>query len=170
MIQECSLLRVLEIFFKEPTKIHFIREIAREINLAQTSVRNHINKLKKEHLILDKEHRPFNGLVANRDSERFLFYKKIYNQYSLFDLVQEIVENIAPKTIILFGSYQRGEDIEGSDIDILIVSKVRKDITLQKFESKLKRKIHLTFVKGLDNLDTNLKNNINNGVILYGNR
>jgi len=170
MIQECSLLKVLEVFFKEPTRIHFIREIAREITLAQTSVRNHINELKKENLVTEKEFKPFNGLVANRDNEKFLFYKQVYNLYSLFELKQKIISKIAPKAIILFGSYQRGEDIEGSDIDILIISKIKKEIDLSKFEKQLKRGIHLTFVKDMNDLDMHIRNNVKNGVVLYGSR
>ena len=77
MIQKCSYIKVLEVFFKEPTKIHFIREISKSISLAQTSVRNHIKELEKENLIIKKESRPFNGFVANRENEKFLFYKQI---------------------------------------------------------------------------------------------
>ena len=168
MIQECSLLKVLAVFFRKPTKIHFIREISREINLAQTSVRNHINKLKKENFVLERESKPFRGLVANRDNEKFLFYKKVYNLYSLFELKQEIANKIAPNALILFGSYQRGEDIEESDIDLLILSKVKKDLSVSKFEKQLNRKIHLTFIGKIEDLEKGVQNNIKNGVILDG--
>ena len=133
MIQKCSYIKVLEVFFKEPTKIHCIREISKSISLAQTSVRNHIKELEKENLIIKKESRPFNGFVANHENEKFLFYKQAYNLYSLFDVKNIIINKIAPKTLIFFGSYQRGEDIEWSDIDLLAVSKVKKEIDLEKY-------------------------------------
>ena len=167
MIQKCNYGRVLEIFFKEPTKIHFIREISKIISLAQTSVRNHIKEIEKEGLIIKKESNPFDGFVANRENEKFLSYKQIYNLYSLFDIEKEIRES-GPKAIILFGSYQKGEDIEESDIDILIISKVKKEINLEKYEKKLLRKVHLTIIKDINELDGNLKNNIKNGWIIYG--
>ena len=167
MIQKCNYGRVLEIFFKEPTKIHFIREISKIISLAQTSVRNHIKEIEKEGLIIKKESNPFDGFVANRENEKFLSYKQIYNLYSLFDIEKEIRES-GPKAIILFGSYQKGEDIEESDIDILIISKVKKEINLEKYEKKLLRKVHLTLIKDINELDDNLKNNIKNGWIIYG--
>ena len=33
---------------------------------------------------------------------------------------------LAPKSIVLFGSYQKGEDIENSDIDIFVECKKEK--------------------------------------------
>jgi len=35
MIQKCSLLKVLEVFFVEPTTIHFIRRISKEIKFRE---------------------------------------------------------------------------------------------------------------------------------------
>ena len=52
MIQKSSELKVLEVFFKEPTNIHFIREIGRKIKLAPTSVKNNVKELLKMELIV----------------------------------------------------------------------------------------------------------------------
>ena len=168
MIQKCSYMGVLEVFFEEPTKIHFIREISKRISLAQTSVRNHVKELEKEELIIKKESKPFNGFIANRENGKFLFYKQVYNLYSLFDIKEMIIQEIAPKALIFFGSYQKGEDIEESDIDLIILSKIKKEINTEKYEKKLSRKLHLTFVKDIKELDKNVKDNIKNGWILYG--
>ena len=51
MERECSYLKVLEVFFVEPTTIHFIKEISKKINLALTSVRNYIKDLMTRELI-----------------------------------------------------------------------------------------------------------------------
>lgn len=168
MIQKCSNIRVLEVFFKEPTTIHFIREIGRKINLAPTSVKIIINDILKSDLIMIKKSKPFNGYIANRDNELFQFYKKVYNLSTLYELKQEIINSIHPKAIILFGSYSRGEDIETSDIDILILSKVKKEIILEKIEKKLKRKINVMLVDSLKKLDSAIINKIHNGIVLYG--
>ena len=168
MVQKSSYDKVLEIFFKEPTKIHFIREISKRISLAPTSVRNNIKEIEKERLIMRKESSPFDGFIANREDERFLFYKSIYNLHSLFDVKMEIIRKVAPKAIVLVGSYQRGEDIEESDIDLLIVSKVKKEINLEKHEKILSRKIHITSVKNISDLDKNIVENIKNGWVIYG--
>lgn len=168
MVQICSLLDVLAVFFREPARIHFIKEISREIKLAHTSVRNHIRRLENEGLIIKKESKPFDGYVANRENEKFIHFKQSYNFLSVYELKSCLVESLHPKAIIVFGSYSRGEDIEESDIDLLIVSKVQKSIALDKFEKKLGRKINLAFVKNLNALNKNVRDNVLNGWVIYG--
>lgn len=168
MIQKCSLIAVLEVFFKEPTNIHFIREIGRKINLAQTSVRNHVKELEKQGLIVGAKAKPFNGFIANRDNEKFIFYKQAHNFYSLYGMKEKIVSSLYPQAIIVFGSYSKGEDVEESDIDIIVVSKSKKEIDLRRFEKILKRRINITFIDSIKKLDKPIRINVLNGWIIYG--
>jgi len=168
MEQKCSFLNVLKMFFIEPTTTHFIKGISREINLAPTSVRNHIKTLLSNNLIRKKKSKPFNGNIANRENDNFLFYKRVYNFYSLKELTDFLVISYYPKLIVVFGSYSIGEDVENSDIDIFILSKVKKEINLEKFEKSLKRKINILILNNMDKLDLNLKKKIWNGIVLYG--
>ena len=94
-------------------------------------------------------------------------FKRIYNLISVFDLAQSISDSVMPKCVILFGSYQRGEDTEESDIDLFIESR-RKEINLSKFEKQLKRKIQLHFNENFTSLSNEMKNNIVNGIVLNG--
>jgi len=168
MIQKCSILRVLEVFFKEPTIIHFIREISREIKLAPTSVKNYVNYLLKEGLITEKKSKPFNGYIADRTNEKFIFYKKSYNLSTLYELKNIIENSIHPIAIVLFGSYSRGEDVESSDIDILVLSKIKMNINSYSLEKKLRRKINLMIIEDINKLDRNIKKKIYNGIVLHG--
>jgi len=167
MVQKCSLIRTLEIFFIEPTTIHFIKEISRKIKLAPTSIRNNIKELLKDNLIKIKKTKPFNGFIANRESNSFIFYKRIYNLYSLKNLIDFLVESYYPKLVVVYGSYSLGEDIESSDIDIIII-KSNNEIKLGNFEKKLKRKIQIISINDLNELDINLKKKVLNGIVLYG--
>lgn len=167
MIQKCSVIRVMEVFFKEPMQVHFIREISKKINLAPTSVRNNIRELVKNRLLLEKKAKPFDGFIANRENQEFKDYKQLFNLYSIRGLKEEISSKLGPRAIILFGSYLRGEDIESSDIDLLVVSKI-KEINLKKFETILERRIHLTFVEGLEKLEKEMRENVKNGWVIYG--
>lgn len=168
MIQKCSLFNVLSAFFKEPTKMHFIREISREINLAHTSVRKYIDILLKENLISKKKSKPFDGYIANREKDKFILYKRAFNLISLEPIISEIKDKISPKAIVLFGSYQKGEDIEESDIDILLISKVKKTLDFSRYEKQLKRQVHIVIVENLKKMDLPLKNNIKKGIIIDG--
>ncbi len=168
MIQKCTLIRVAEIFFKEPATIHFIKGISRRIKLAPTSVRNHLKELLKAGIIVNKKSRPFSGFMANRESEDFIFYKRLYNTYSLKELENALYETYYPQLILLFGSYSRGEDIESSDVDILAVTKTKKSFSLEKFEKKLGRRINLVIIDSIKRVDSNVLINMKNGIVLRG--
>ena len=137
MVQTCSYLKTLEVFFAEPTKIHFIKEISKKIGIAPTSIRNNIAQLNKDELIIPQESKPFNGYVANRDNEKFVFLKRVYNLYSLRKLKEYLEKNLFPKLAVVFGSYSIGEDIEDSDIDIYS-NKANSSILLSDFLNETK--------------------------------
>jgi len=168
MIQKCSNLKVLEVFFQEPTTIQFIREIGRKIKLAPTSVKKNMDALLEMNLIKEEKSKPFNGFIANRDNGRFLHLKRTYNLYTLYDLKEKINATLHPRLIVVFGSYCLGEDVEESDLDVLIISKVKKEIDLKKIEKNIKREINLIFVKSLNELDENIQKKVMNGFVLQG--
>jgi predicted nucleotidyltransferase len=167
MVQKSSYEKTLEIFFTEPTNIHFIKEISRKTKIAPTSIRKNIGLLLKENLITRKEAKPFSGYVANRNNEKFIFFKKIYNLSTLYELTEYIKTNVFPPLFLVFGSYSIGEDIENSDIDLFMVSKSKK-IDVKKFEKKLKREINLLVVDNLNKIEKPLLNKIYNGIVLCG--
>ena len=165
MEHKSSLLRVLEVFALEPMRIHYIKEIAKKIELAPTSVKLHIKYLLQNGIVLKKKGEIFSGYIANRDNSDFVFYKKIINLIKLKEsgLLNFLIESVYPNAVVLYGSYARGEDIETSDIDLLIITKAKKRIEVGKFEIILKRKIHLIIEENLKKLDLNaLKKEIEN--------
>ena len=170
MEHKSSLLRVLEAFAIEPMRIHYIKEIARKIGLAPTSVKLHIKYLLKTKVILKKKGEIFSGYIANRDNADFTFYKKILNLIKLKEsgILNFIAESLFPEAIVLYGSYSKGDDVEGSDIDLLIITKVKKRIEAGKFEIILKRKIHIMAEKSLSNLSKELRTEIINGIVMHG--
>ena len=145
ILQKCSIWKVAEIFFLEPTKVHFIKEISRKIKLAHTSVKKHLLDLTEMGFIEKSKKEIFEGYKAKRENPNFIFYKKIANLILLKEsgLIEELKEKYPP-SIILFGSYNKGEDIESSDIDIFLNCKKFK-INLKKFEHYLNRNIHILF-------------------------
>jgi predicted nucleotidyltransferase len=168
MVQKCSRVKVLEVFFKEPTNIHYIKEISRKIDLAPTSVRKYIKELNKEGLIKKKESKPFDGWVANRENEEFIYYKRVYNFWSLKNLADYLENKFYPKITVVFGSYCLGEDVEDSDIDILIISKNGKNLDLKKYEKELNRGIHLIVENSLNKLNKKVRKKVKNGIVLSG--
>lgn len=173
MLQNSNILESAEVFFREPTKSHYLIEISKKSKLAHTSVKKNLKKLKELGLIKKQVEkrgkRNFPYYKANLDNYYYKIFKKIYNILSLHNsgLIRYVVDQIMPRNIILFGSYSRGEDTESSDIDLFIETKNQK-INLIKFEKLLNRKIQIHFKEHFINYPNELKNNIINGVILHG--
>ena len=173
MLQKSSIRRTAEVFFVNPTKKNYLMDISRSIGLAHTSVKKNLGKLLKLGLITEslekKGKRKFPLYKANLDNKTFKKYKIIYNISSILEskLIDFIEERLMPKSIVLFGSYQRGEDTETSDIDIFIECK-KEELDIISFEKKLKRKIELHFNDKFNTYPKELKNNIVNGIVLSG--
>lgn len=173
MLQKSSMWAVLEIFFREPTKEHYLMEMSKNTGIAHTSIKPNLLKLVKsgfiKQVIQKKGKRKFPVYRAIADSRGFRKYKRLYNLTALLEsgLIDFLEEKIAPKAIVVFGSYMRGEDLEDSDIDLFIEG-IEEKVDLSFFEKKLKRRIQLHFKKEFGSYPKELKNNIINGLVLHG--
>ena len=173
MLQKSSIWKVLEVFFIEPSKEHYLIDISRNIGIAHTSTKQNLSKLVKLGLVRrelqKKGKRNFPIYKANSASKSFREYKIVYNLTSLLEsgVTTFLEEKIAPNAVIVFGSYRKGEDIESSDIDLFIEG-IEEKVNLSNFERKLKRKIQLHFKENFGSYPKELKNNIINGIVLYG--
>jgi predicted nucleotidyltransferase len=174
MLKKDNTFKVLEIFFDDPIPSGAgfqLREISRKINLAPKSVKNYLEELEKENLIVKKEHRihQYPIYYANRENEYFKYLKRLNTIKSIKEsgLLDFLNEKCMPDVIILFGSASKGEDIKDSDIDIYLQCE-NKNLDLNKYEGALKRKINLFFEKNFDKLSEELKKNIINGDKLKG--
>jgi predicted nucleotidyltransferase len=168
MIQNYNTYRVLQLFFDYPSKHFQLREICRILKLGLPSVRNHIKKLEKFGFIRKEKKRVYASFISNRN-ELFKIYKRNDVLLRLYEtgLIESLSNTFVPDVIVLFGSASRGEDIETSDIDLFLIAKEKK-IKLDIFEKKLKRKISLHFENDILDTPKELKNNIINGIVVYG--
>ncbi len=169
MIQKCSIWTVLREFLENPLKKRYIRELSRKVKLASTSIKIHLNRLIKEGFVIEKKDDIFKYYVANFDSEKFRFYKKINWLMSLndFGLVQYLNDSCVPDAIVLFGSCAKGEDTEKSDMDIYVQSS-KKKLDIEKYEKMINREIQLFFSEDINKLPKELRNNVLNGIKLDG--
>ncbi len=176
MIQNYSTWRVLRVFFDDPAPSEgfTIRWISKQIGLAPTSVKLHLDRLSREEkhgypLVTRSGGRSYPLFWPNRASELFRFYKKVDMIFRLEEsgLLEFISEEFSPDAVVLFGSAARGEDVKESDVDIFL-SSGEKRLDFRKYEKVLKRKISLHFSPSLGRLPKELRNNIINGIVLRG--
>lgn len=169
MITKDNNLKIMEWFFKYPSKSFHIRELARLTKLSSTGVIKIVKRLKSEKLLISKKEKVVEDITPNFDGN-FFIQKRLYNIYSLYDsgLVSYLSKFYEmPESIILFGSYSNGTDTERSDIDIGIFSKSSEIPDTTKFEKKFVRKINLHLLDK-NKLTEEFKNSLCNGVVLEG--
>tara|TARA_Y100000034_G_scaffold101786_1_gene126296 strand:- start:510 stop:1079 length:570 start_codon:yes stop_codon:yes gene_type:complete len=166
--------KVAELIFNEPNKEFHLRGISSLAGISTTAAASTIDELKEYKIICVEKTAITSKIKADQESESYRFYKKIFNIYRLerYNIINTIKDAYRAKTIILFGSFARGEDIERSDIDILILTNNKEKPDIKRFlsicEKKLNRNINLTVLKSLEKSASEFKNNIANGIILHG--
>lgn len=173
MLQKSTRQKILEIFYRNPTTNHYLKQISRDAQIAHTSVKKHLEELEKKNLItktiIKQASRNYPHYQANLENKEFKQLKRLNNQKNIVDsgLIDHIYQTCYPTTIILFGSYARGEDTENSDIDLYVQS-INQEIKTKSYEKILNRKIHLHFQKSFNKYPKELKNNIINGITVQG--
>jgi len=148
------------------------REIARILKVSPTSIAKSLPILKKENLISIGKSKNMNLTLIelNRDNEKAMELKRVGNLKMIYEsqIVNFLENNFPGCTIILFGSFSRGDDIFDSDIDIAIIGIKEKEIPLEKFEKILERAINLNFYRNTREIHKHLRENIFNGIVLRG--
>ncbi len=161
--------KVLIPIFQYPLRGLSAREIARMAGISHTATLKILKRFETEGIVKIEKRGKLWLVTAAVDNPEFIKLKKLYNLLSLEEFTGFLVSNYPIEVIILFGSYAEGRDTERSDIDVYVgygeIRITEKD--LKKFEEKLKRKIQI-FTGNLKNFPKELKENILNGVKLWG--
>ncbi|MDP3026184.1 MAG: nucleotidyltransferase domain-containing protein [Nanoarchaeota archaeon] len=162
--------KIKEYFFIHPTEKMRVRQLARALEAPLPSVIRYTCELKDEEILQIIEISNIKFYASNRESKKFLVEKTWFNIHSLLDsgLLDYLIKELGNPTMVLFGSYSRGEDIESSDIDIYIESSETK-LNIENFEKILERKIQIFFYENIRKVpNPHLSNNIINGIKING--
>ncbi len=159
------------LFIKAGTTLNQ-RAVAKLLQVSAPAVMKTLPRLEQLGFIKitqDEESRRW-AIELNRDNHTVLQLKRADNLKLIYEsgLVDFIEQELAGATIVLFGSYSRGEDTETSDLDLAIIGRKEKSINLSKYEKVLGRKINLNFYEAWSRIHRNLKENLCNGIVLVG--
>ena len=148
------------------------RQIANFLEVSPPAVMKALPDLEKEALVKikqDKETKRW-SIELNRDNHKIMQLKRADNLQLIYEtgLADFLEKEFAGATIILFGSYSRGEDIINSDIDIAVIGRNDKQIDLTKYEKELERRVNINFYDSFKIIHKNLKENLFSGIILAG--
>jgi len=176
LYEETARNKVIEIFFKYTEKEFSLSDLAKESGVAKSNIGAILNEFNESGLITIEKLSKIWRIKANQTNWFFVKGKIVYNlnfiyQSGMVEFLADYFNN--PKSIILFGSFRKGEDISSSDIDIAIESDSIKEYEtmglreLSEFEKVIGKKIQLHLFNR-ESVDINLFNNIANGIVLLG--
>ena len=147
------------------------RAIAQSLEVSQPAVSKALPALEKNGYLTVKKDKDSKRLSIelHRDTFSVIGLKRADNLKQIYEsgLVQFLYDSFPGATVILFGSYSFGEDTFSSDIDLAIVGK-KKELTMEKYEKILNRKININYYDSFKKIDANLRNNLLNGILLKG--
>ena len=167
-------LNILKPFFEEPNREFHIRERSRILKINHTSIRQYLNKLTKEDFLEFLKGKVYSSYKA-KINKKFLNLKLYDNLEKL--RISEIVEDLEKKfdypAIIVFGSYASAYDDKNSDVDICLITNIKKEFNTEKYERILNRKVSPHFFSDKEWERNKIKNrqlvnNICNGIVLSG--
>lgn len=151
---------------------HNQREIALNLKVSPTAVAKALPELQKGGIIKIEKlgNMNLNRVELNRESGFAISLKRAENLKMIYEsgILDSLIEIFPGTTIVLFGSYSKGEDTIKSDIDIAIVGTKEKEVDLPQFEKILERQISLHLFPSLKELSKEFKENLFNGIVLVG--
>lgn len=147
-----------------------LSDISKNLDVSVTAVSKAVQLLEKEGLIKIEKDQKMNLIFISleRNKKRTIQLKRAENLKMIYEfgLSDCLEEEFAGATLILFGSYSKGDDTTTSDIDIAVIGRKEKKINLKKFEDIFQRRIIINFYDSFKDIHKHLKENILNGIVL----
>ena len=145
-----------------------VREYSRILKITAPTGSKMLKIFFSEGLLNKREERGNLLFRANRDSGIFLDISRSYWKQKLNELIYYLNSELYTPAIILFGSLSNLETKKDSDIDLMVLTNLKKKINLKEFERNLGRKVQLFLFKSLSSIPKNLKNSAINGYLIQG--
>ena len=166
---------IIDYVINEPEREFHVRELAKLIKKSPTTVSKYLKQLEKEQILVSEKKLNHLFFKANTENQAFKDKKRSYNLEKIRKsrLIELLTQVYNPEAIVLFGSFAKAENVDKSDIDLLVITPLKKEVNVNKYEKDLDHKIQL-FVHSKKEIDdmksknTKLLNSFINGINIYG--
>ena len=146
-----NIMRLLDFFISNPEKEFSQIKIKNKTNLSKATLTKWLRKLESEGSINVREEGVSKLYELNKNDLIIKYLKIINNIIKLKDIRK--LNNKYNIKIYLYGSAARGEDTEDSDIDLLIIGKLKKENIINeinKISEKINKKIKIEIFTPLE--------------------
>jgi predicted nucleotidyltransferase len=157
-----------ELFIKTGLAINQ-RQLALKLKVSQPAIKKALPYLEELNFIkVQKDQRL--AIALNTENPKVMQLKRVDNLKHLYEssIVDYLEREFAGASIILFGSFSRGEDTINSDIDVAVIGRKEKELNLTEYEKLFERKININYYDSFQKIHKHLKENLANGITLIG--
>lgn len=148
IIWSSTALKLLTFFLENATQEFYEKQVKEKTKLSLGATNKYLKKLASENVLFLKKRGKMNFFQLNKGSPLIKHLKIAYNlSLPVVSLLKKVGKKLNVK-LYLYGSVARGEDVEDSDWDLLVLGNKKLE-TLEKeiFEirKKFRRRIKLTY-------------------------
>ena len=148
------------------------RGLAISLGVSQPAIAKSLPSLEKKeyvHVAKDRKSKRL-SIELNRENPLVIGLKRADNIRQLYEsgLAEFLREKFPSRTVIVFGSFAKGEDAQKSDVDIAVIGAKAGTLGLDAFEKALGKEIRINFYRSFKEISEELKSNILGGILLSG--
>lgn len=153
---------IIHLFISNKNEFAHGRDISRILKTNQKTTQDTLNLLEKDKILIKKQsgkNYNFKLNLLNSNTHNLILMSEIFKTSKLISKsfeIKSIIDDlklITNNPIIIFGSYAKGYESKESDLDVLILSE--KKVNISKISAKYNLKIHL-IVQSRINFEENL--------------
>jgi len=142
--------KILALFFLNPDQEYYFSEVVRLTGTRQGVIQRELKSLAEAEILNTEKRGRQKFYSVNRKHPIFQDLRNIiFKTFGVLGKVREALELLGEKIDVAFvyGSFARGEEVSGSDLDLFVVGKIRLDelvSTLSSVEQAIGREINPT--------------------------
>lgn len=123
--------KVLDLIADNPYRKFYLREMARTLKISPSSAKKALDSLKQLNLIKQEKLANLRIIYGNMDETLLKQYKKLKN----LELIKPLIQELEPSSsIMLYGSFAKGENDEQSDIDLLVITNKKEPFEIHDYK------------------------------------
>jgi len=139
---------ILNFFLENPSKEFYETEVRENLKLARASVNKWLKYLVKKNILIVFQKGRMKVYRLDLDNP---INKQLKILKNLCDILPGLEALRGTREVYLYGSSARGEDLEDSDVDLLIIGRRTEVIdVLSKLEKKFNRRVKPSFYTELE--------------------
>lgn len=120
---------ILNLFFKDPEKEYYFREIAKSLNKEPSYYQRYLDNLVEDKILLDERRGNMRFFRLNKEHHLYEEIKSIVSKtVGLENELKELVNNLNNvECSFIFGSIAKGAENSNSDVDLMLIGDVNQD-------------------------------------------